>query len=41
MHFFGAIREKFALHLVLIWHKNLQIYAETAPSNGAIWDEFS
>ena len=30
--------DKFALNLVLILH--LKIYAETAHSNGAIWDEF-
>ena len=38
---FGAIWDKFALYLVLIYHQNLKIYAKTKPSNGAIWDEFS
>ena len=35
--FFGVNWYTFALNLVLISNKN---YTETAPSNGAIWDEF-
>ena len=38
MHFFGAILDKFSLNFVLIKQK---FSAETVPSNGAIWDEFS
>ena len=37
--FFGA---KFALYIMLINDQNFKtFYAETAPSNDAIWDEFS
>ena len=37
MHFFSAIWDKFLLYLVSI--KNID--AENAPSNCAIWNEFS
>ena len=29
-----------ASNLVLIYHKNLKNYTETAPSSDDIWDEF-
>ena len=41
MNFFGTIYYTFALKLMLIQHKIYNIDAETSPSNGAIWDEFS
>ena len=41
MHYLEAIWDKFALNLVLISIKNFKIYAESAPSYVAIWDEFS
>ena len=35
IHFFGAVWLNYAFYLGLI----KKIYAETAPFNGAIWDE--
>ena len=35
----GAIRDKFSLYFVHIWHHNFKNYAETAPTNDAICDE--
>ena len=37
---FGVIWDKFTLNLVLVYHQSLKNYAETAPFNGEIWDEF-
>ena len=39
MYFFGDIWDKVALNLVLV--QNLKIDAGTAPSNGAILNEFN
>ena len=41
LHFFGAICDKISLEFGANLASNFKIYADTAPSNGAIWDEFS
>ena len=41
MHFFSADWYKFALNSAYLAYKCLKFYAETAPTNGDIWDEFS
>ena len=40
-YFMGDIWDKFALNVVLVSIKILEIDAETAPFNGAIWYKFS
>ena len=38
---FGAMWDKNALNMVLIYRRFFLMDAETAPSNGAIWDDFN